>query len=222
MGMTSRGADDEAKPAVVLVKPHQICVTFLPYPGVDVSSESFHRLTHLGDRQPSDAGDACADFGIEVRGRSAPPRVAEAVDAVVRDRHHFDRSTAQRSGDVTRGRVERVKLGHRREVLRDEPLMVVHVVIEREHDDWPLRYPPQLGETLMRVAPVVHSEHGHCCVERRVVEGEMLGKRPHHASYVARPLPDHGEGRLDSHHATIDRLVRAVAGAHVDHGGRIA
>ena len=59
-------------------------------------------------------------------------------------------------------------------------------------------------------------------VERAVLEWQLLGAPLHNRGGVRRALGDHHRRGLEGHDLSVDRLVAAGAGAHVQHRARIA
>ena len=69
---------------------------------------------------------------------------------------------------------------------------------------------------------MLHGEHGHGGVEAVVGERQGLRGGAHAGRGARRPRRDHGGRRLDRGDLEVGGLVRAQAGAHVDHGARVA
>ena len=93
--------------------------------------------------------------------------MAETVDTVVRDRQHFDYTTAEHVGDRLWGRKLHIEFGHRRQVVGDEPLPLVDFLVESEHHDWASGDSPQFLEAGERIRPMVHGQQRHPGTEDR-------------------------------------------------------
>ena len=88
-------------------------------------------------------------------------------------------------------------------------------------DHLPVRDPPQLGDPLLDVAPVVDSQDGQGGIEARCRKRQRLGPRLNRRRGAGCTLVEHAPHQIDGHHLPVGRLVRPCTGADVQDGARL-
>ena len=160
---------------------------------------------------------------VEERLRPAVVGLAEAVDAVDRDRHRRHRHrAAQHGGDVLdRGEPAALDRDDLRHVV-GQPEAGERVAVEGQDDDRAAADAAQLAQPGVQIRPLVDRDRGHRRVEAVVVEREPLGRRVDRGGQVPRALCAHRGRGLDRGDVAVRGLVRAGARADVDDAPRVA
>jgi hypothetical protein len=182
---------------------------------LQIVAQSGQAGLHVADL--AEGGDRAADGGIQIGLRAAPVRAEEPVRAIVGNRQRTDLDRTQGVPHLVERRADRAVDRELREVVLGQP-EARRVRFPREHHHAIARHPPQLGQALGAIGPVVHGEHGQRRVEGPRAERQRGGRGLDHRGGAGGALADHLARGLDGDHAAVGGLVGASAGAHVHHG----
>ena len=194
-----------------------------PLPGAvrEIGAQARQPRLHVGELR--ERRDRAAHAGVEVGLRPSPVRAEKPVDAIVRNRQRPRLDGPERAAEFVERRkdppIDRRDLG---KVLVDEPERVPRLWVPRQDDDALARDAHQVREPARAIRPMVHGQQRERGGERAVAERQIGGRRLHRRRRARRPLAQHRRRRLDGHDRPVARLVRAGAGAHVDHARRPA
>lgn len=137
----------------------------MPSTGVEVPPQAIESWPEIVHRQPRQAGDAAANIGIQISGRSAPVSRPEAVRAIVRHENGFDSIGANDLGDLLDGHFGGCRDARGgREVLLPEPKSAVDGWLIGE-DDHSVSDADKFTQSRYRIRPVVNRQDPHRRIE---------------------------------------------------------
>ncbi len=160
---------------------------------------------------------------IEQALRTAVVSLAKAIRAVQRNRHrdHLDVPAQHRCNRSNRRITPRLGRNHLRRIkIQPEAVQFIRSASENQYRS--PSHPPHLGKASLQIRPLMHRKRRHARIEGPIAKRQSPRNSIDGHGQMIRPLRPHRCRWLNRRYSTIGRLIRASAGAHIEHRFGIA